>query len=58
MRNKILDELLKEMENDPWHVKLRRWWRLQVWVYTCRTRWIWDLEYQNNIFKKMFGKSK
>jgi hypothetical protein len=58
MRNKILEELLKEMENDPWHVKLRRWWRFQVWNYTCRTRWIWDLEYQNNIFKKMFGKSK
>jgi len=54
----VLKKLLEEMENDPWHVKLRRWWRFQVWNYTCRTRWIWDLEYQNNIFKKMFGKSK
>jgi len=54
----VLKKILEEMENDPWHVKLRRWWRLQVWVYTCRTRWIWDLEYENNIFKKKFGKSK
>jgi hypothetical protein len=54
----ILKKLLEEMENDPWHVKLRRWCRLQVWVYKCRTRWIWDLDYDNNIFKKKFGKSK
>jgi hypothetical protein len=54
----VLKKILEEMENDPWHVKLRRWWRLQVWVYTCRTRWIWDLSYENNIFKKKFGKSK
>ena len=31
MRSKTLDRILKEMENDPWHVKLRRWWRVRLW---------------------------
>jgi len=35
-----LRRLTEEMRNDPWHVKLRRWWRLQRWVWMCRTRWI------------------
>jgi hypothetical protein len=52
MRTKTVDRLLKEMENDPWHIKLRRWWRVRLWVWTCRTRWIWDLEYERNIFRK------
>ena len=51
-RSKTLDRLLTEMENDPWYVKLRRWWRVKKWVWTCRTRWIWDLEYKHNIFRK------
>lgn len=48
----ILKQLIEEMKNDPWHVKLRRWWRLQRWVWMCRTRWIWDLDYERNIFRK------
>jgi hypothetical protein len=48
----ILKQLIKEMKNDPWHVRLRRWFRLQRWVWMCRTRWIWDLNYEHNIFKK------
>jgi hypothetical protein len=47
-----LKRLTEEMRNDPWHVKLRRWWRLQRWVWMCRTRWIWDLDYEHNIFRK------
>ena len=47
-----LRRLVKEMKNDPWHVKLRRWFRLQRWVWMCRTRWIWDLNYEHNIFRK------
>jgi len=47
-----LRRLVKEMKNDPWHVKLRRWFRLQRWVWMCRTRWIWDLDYEHNIFRK------
>jgi hypothetical protein len=38
MRSKILQDILDEMKNDPWHVKLRRWWRVKVWTYTCLTR--------------------
>ena len=48
----VLRRLTEEMKNDPWHVKLRRWFRLQRWVWMCRTRWIWDLDYEHNIFKK------
>jgi len=54
MENKsgIIKQLIEEMKNDPWHVKLRRWFRLQRWVWICRTRWIWDLNYEHNIFRK------
>jgi hypothetical protein len=52
MRSKIIEDLLIRMESDPWHIKLRRWWRLQVWVFICKTRFIWDLSYQHNIFRK------
>ena len=48
----ILKQLVEEMKNDPWHAKLRRWWRLERWVWMCRTRWIWDLDYEHNIFRK------
>lgn len=23
------------MDKQPWHVKLRRWIKLQIWVYRC-----------------------
>jgi hypothetical protein len=52
MKTKTVDRLLKEMENLPWKVKLRHRWRVRLWVWTCRTRWIWDLEYERNIFIK------
>jgi len=52
MRNKIVQELMDEMDKDPWYVKLKRWWRLKVWVYTCLTRKYWDKTYEYYIFKK------
>ena len=55
MKTKTVERLLKEMENDPWHDKLRHWWRVWVRVRICRTRWIWDLDYQHNIFRKRNG---
>jgi hypothetical protein len=58
MRSPILDNMLKDMEKDPWHVKLKRWWRVTIWVWVCRTRFIWDLDYQHNIFKKRKKDSK
>jgi hypothetical protein len=48
----ILKQQIEKMKNDPWHVRLRRWFRLQRWVWMCRTRWIWDSDYEHNIFKK------
>ena len=48
----ILKQLVEEMRNDPWHVRLRRWWRLERGVWRCRTRWLWDLDYEHNIFRK------
>ena len=52
MRSKVLQRLIDEMEKDPWYVKLRRWWRVKIWVYKCRTRKYWDKTYQGYIFKK------
>ena len=52
MRSPVVDRLMREMEQDPWHVKLKRWWRVQVWVWICLTRRYWDKNYQHYIFKK------
>ena len=48
----LIKDLTNQMKNDPWHVKLRRWLRIQRWVWMCRTRFIWDLDYEHNIFRK------
>jgi len=48
----ILEELEKDMDNDHWYVKLKRWYRLQKWVLTCRTRKYWDKSYEYYIFVK------
>jgi hypothetical protein len=34
-KSKIVQKMMDEMDRDPWHVKLRRWIRLQIWVYRC-----------------------
>jgi hypothetical protein len=47
-----LRRLTEEIKKDPWHVKLRRWWKFKRWMWMCRTRWIWDLNYEHNIFRK------
>jgi hypothetical protein len=52
MRSKVLQRILDEMENDPWHVKLKRWFNLKIWTYTCLTRKYWDKSYEGYIFKK------
>jgi hypothetical protein len=53
MRSETLQRILDEMEKDLWHVKLKRWWRLKVWTYTCLTRKYWDKSYQHYVFKKI-----
>lgn len=52
MIKKVHERLEEEMKNDPWQKKLRRWWRFKRWLWMCETRFIWDLNYEHNIFKK------
>lgn len=52
MRSPIVIRLLEQMKRDPWHIKLMRWWRVKLWVWTCMTRKYWDKEYQHYIWKK------
>lgn len=51
MRSKVLQRILDEMDKDPWHVKLKRWYNLEKWVLICRTRKYWDKEYEYYIWK-------
>lgn len=53
MIKKIHERLEQQMKNDPWQKKLRRWWRFKKWLWMCETRFIWDLGYEHNIFKKL-----
>ena len=48
----IMQEIREKMDKDPWHVKLKRWYRVRVWIYTCLTRRYWDKTYSGYIFKK------
>ncbi len=52
MRSKVLQRLMNQMEKDPWHVKLKRWYNLEKWVLICRTRKYWDKEYEHYIWRK------
>lgn len=52
----ILKDLTNEIKNDPWHVKLRRWWKFKKWLWMCHTRFIWDLCYEKNLFRKFKSK--
>ena len=52
MRSRKVQELMDEMEKDPWYIKLYLWYRLKVWTYMCLTRKYWDKSYEHYIFKK------
>lgn len=52
MRSPVVQRMLEEMDKQPWHVKLRRWIRIRIWLYTCLTRKYWDKSYQGYIFRK------
>jgi hypothetical protein len=43
-----IKQLIEKMKNDPWHKKLRRWWKFQRWILICKILFI----YENNIFRK------
>lgn len=34
-KSKVVQRILEDMEKDSWYVKLRRWVRVQFWVYRC-----------------------
>ena len=40
------------MKNDPWHVKLRRWWRLNLWFaranWRHRISWVTSKKYRKS----------
>ncbi len=42
MRSPVLQRIINDMNNQPWHVKLRRSIRVQLWVWSCLTRRYWD----------------
>ena len=44
-KSPVVERLFKEMENDPWYVKLKRWYVVEKWVLICRTRKFWDKTY-------------
>lgn len=45
--SKTLEKILKETENDPWYIKLKRWYNLQKWLIICHTKKYWDKTYEN-----------
>lgn len=51
MKSKVAQRLLDEMEQDPWYIKLRRWYRVKLWVFICLTRKYWDKTYSGYVFK-------
>lgn len=52
MRSKTVQRVLDKMDRDPWYIKFKRWFKVQIWIYKCLTRKYWDKEYQHYIFKK------
>ena len=52
MRSPTIQRIMDEMEKDPWWVKLKRWIKVEWWVFKCLTRKYWDKTHQYYIFKK------
>ena len=50
--SKTIERLQQQYDSLPWYKKLKIWFDIQKWIWTCRTRFIWDLSYQRNIFKR------
>jgi hypothetical protein len=57
MKSKKVQEMLDQMEKDPWYVKLRRWWNVKMWTYKCLSRKYWDKTHSGYIFKKRNNES-
>ncbi len=52
MKSKTVERLLEKMKKDPWYIKLKRWIKIQIWVYVCLNRKYWDKDFSGYIFKK------
>ena len=50
-KSPVVRRIMADMNNDPWYTKMKRWFRLKVWVYTCLTRKYWDKSFSGYIFK-------
>lgn len=37
-RSPVVQRLMDEMDKQPWHVKFKRWVKVQIWVYRCLIR--------------------
>lgn len=48
----LIKQIQENVKKYSWHVKLKRKIRHKFFIFTCATRWLWDKEYQNFIFKK------
>ncbi|MFA5585356.1 MAG: hypothetical protein WDA02_02260 [Saccharofermentanales bacterium] len=33
--SKIIENLLKKMNNEPFYIKIYRWYKLQKWIIYC-----------------------
>jgi hypothetical protein len=51
-RSPAVERLFEEMKDDPWYIKLKRWYVVEKWVLICRTRKFWDKTYEHYLFKK------
>lgn len=52
MEEDIIQQLLDEINKEPWYIKLRRWINLQRWLLVCETRKFWDQSFNGYIFRK------
>jgi hypothetical protein len=49
---KVLKGLKQEMENSKGDKKFELWFKIQMWLFACNTRFIWDSSYDYFIFRK------
>jgi hypothetical protein len=46
-KSAVLQRIMDKMEKDHWWVKLKRWIKIEWWVFVCSTRKYWDKEFIN-----------
>lgn len=54
MRNPVIERILKDMKKDPWYIKLRRWYRVEMWC----VRAMGFKKYAKHNLKRLFKKKK